>query len=72
MIFNGIASGDKGIGVAGGMIIFTLSPILSLSPTLAVWSLTVICHPLSPPLLPRRGGGIGFEGAKPLQTSPDE
>jgi len=26
-------------------------------------------HPLYPPLLQRRGGSIGFEGAKPLQTS---
>ncbi len=29
-------------------------------------------YPLSPPLLQRRGGGEGFEGAKPLQTTPAE
>ena len=26
-------------------------------------------HPLGPPLLPRRGGGIVFEGASPLQST---
>jgi len=29
-------------------------------------------HPLYPPLLQRRGGEIGFEGASPLQASLNE
>jgi hypothetical protein len=42
MIFNGIASGAKGLGTAEGIITLSLSPILSLSPALAIRSLTVI------------------------------
>ena len=41
MMSNGIASADNELGVVGGIVIFTLSPTLSLRLALATWPFRV-------------------------------